>query len=194
MMTNKRPAYAGRNLRQSVKCLRAIEAGAIGIIWVRNDGGLLIESGALGWGGLAPIPGVSVSREVGHTLARVVRGKTNRVRISMQNSIEPSTGWNLVGELPGANAGGSQNDQMIVAGAHYDSEDNTTGAMDNGVGTLVMLEAARALVNHPGAIGKNSLRLLLGGGNGAGRVGALCKIASIRTEQYRVHAQSRWTR
>lgn len=167
MMTNKRPAYAGRNLRQSVKCLRAIQAGAIGIIWVRSEGGLLIESGTLGWGSSSPVPGVSVSREVGHALARAARGRTAQIRINMQNIVEPLTGWNIVGELPGD----GENGQIIIAGAHYDSEDNTSGAMDNGAGTLVMLEAARALASHPGAIGK-SIRFVCFSGEEIGLVGS----------------------
>lgn len=167
MMTSKRPAYAGRNLRQSVKCLRAIQAGASGIIWVRNEGGGLIETGTLGWRGTPPIPGVSVSREVGHGLARAARDKTGRVRISMQNSLERTTGWNVIGELSGDHA----SPQLIVAGAHYDSEDNTVGAMDNAAGTIVMLEAARALAKHVHSIGK-TIRFVCFSGEEVGLVGS----------------------
>lgn len=52
---------------------------------------------------------------------------------------------NIIAELPGT----THPDEIIVIGAHYDTEINTPGADDNASGVAVMLELARRFANSP---------------------------------------------
>lgn len=52
---------------------------------------------------------------------------------------------NIIAELPGT----TRPDEIIVIGAHYDTEVNTPGADDNASGVAVMLELARRFANNP---------------------------------------------
>ncbi len=52
---------------------------------------------------------------------------------------------NIIAELPGT----THPDEIIVIGAHYDTELNTPGADDNASGVAVMLELARRFADNP---------------------------------------------
>jgi len=52
---------------------------------------------------------------------------------------------NIIAEIPGT----TNPDEIIVLGAHYDTEVNTPGADDNASGVAVMLELARRFANNP---------------------------------------------
>lgn len=51
---------------------------------------------------------------------------------------------NLQAELPGA----TRPEEVLVVGAHYDSEEDCPGANDNGSGIAALLEIARACASH----------------------------------------------
>ncbi|HYM09773.1 MAG TPA: M20/M25/M40 family metallo-hydrolase, partial [Bryobacterales bacterium] len=75
--------------------------------------------------------------------------------------------YNTLGEIRGA----SQPDQVVIVGAHLDSWDLGTGATDNGTGSSVVLEAARALRAfglHP----SRTIRFVLFTGEEQGLVGS----------------------
>jgi Zn-dependent M28 family amino/carboxypeptidase len=52
---------------------------------------------------------------------------------------------NIIAEIPGT----TNPDEIIVLGAHYDTELNTPGADDNASGVAVMIELARRFANNP---------------------------------------------
>lgn len=52
---------------------------------------------------------------------------------------------NIIAEIPGT----TNPDEIIVLGAHYDSEVNTPGADDNASGVAVMIELARRFADNP---------------------------------------------
>ena len=52
-------------------------------------------------------------------------------------------GVNVIGTKNGTNT-----DQIVIIGAHYDTVDNTPGADDNGTGIAALLELARILGKH----------------------------------------------
>lgn len=79
---------------------------------------------------------------------------TNRfIRLGYQIEIEPlpipakGEGWttNTIATLLGT----THPEEIIVIGAHYDTEINTPGADDNASGVAVMLELARRFANNP---------------------------------------------
>lgn len=181
LLSSKRPAYAGRHLRASVKQAQAIQAGAAGIIWVRHDAGLILEAGTIGWGIHSSIPGVSISNESAGVLRQaLVRGPT-RVRLDLENQRVRSTGWNVVGDLRGQ----QEAQEIILVGAHYDTYDIGPGVMDNAASVVILLEAARVLAKHIGALGR-SLRFVFFSGEEIGLVGSERFVEEHRAELERI--------
>jgi Iap family predicted aminopeptidase len=166
MLSSKRPAYAGRHLRPSIKQSQAVRAGAVGILWVRSQGGHLIEAGSLAWGAAQPIPGVSISAENGAAIRHAARRGPLRARIGLECVRERTTGWNVVGQLGREDAA-----QEIIVGAHYDTYDLAPGAVDNGAGVVIMLEAARVLAKYKNALDRR-LRFICFSGEEVGLIGA----------------------
>lgn len=150
MTTNKSPAYVRRYMHRHEKYSRAVAAGAVGFIWMKDEGGYLVETGSLSFTEATSVPGVAVSKEVGETLVRLSRRGPVRVRLVTQNIMKKLLSWNVVGEIPGR----ERPEKVVVTGAHFDSHDISPGAMDDGAGTMVMLETARALAMHRQNIGK----------------------------------------
>jgi Zn-dependent M28 family amino/carboxypeptidase len=72
-------------------------------------------------------------------------GATPVVRIEMTNRFAPGIGRNVIAELRGR----EWPDEVVLAGAHLDSWDISQGATDNGLGTALVLEMARALATLP---------------------------------------------
>ena len=177
MVTNKAPVYSRRRMHRVEKYRRAVQAGAIGFIWMREEGGFLAETGSLGWGATETVPAIGVSREVGHAMLRAGKGKPARIRFNVDSTMARLSGWNLVGDIPGRQA----DNRVIVAGAHYDSHLIAPGAMDNGAGIMVMLEAARALARCPEAIG-TGLRFVCFTGEEMGLIGSQHYVDAHRDE------------
>ena len=177
MVTNRAPAYSRRRMHRVEKYMRAVQAGAIGFIWMRDEGGFLPETGSLGWGETPAVPGIGVSREVGYAMLRAGKGEPVRVSFNVESTMARLAGWNLVGDLPGRQA----DHRVIVAGAHYDSQLIAPGAMDNGAGIMVMLEAARALARCPAAIGAG-LQFVCFTGEEMGLIGSQRYVEAHRDE------------
>jgi Zn-dependent M28 family amino/carboxypeptidase len=56
-------------------------------------------------------------------------------------------GYNIVGEIPGTDP--ALRDELVMLGAHFDSWHPATGTTDNGIGSAVVMEAARLLQSLP---------------------------------------------
>lgn len=167
MVSTRPPAFLRRGMHRMEKYFRALQKGAVGFIWMREEGGLLPETGSLTFNAAAPTLGIGVSKEVGATLLRLAKkaaaqagamgdhsaggdnaGDKVRVRITAENAIRPATSWNVVGDIPGA----TRPDSVLVFGGHFDGHDIAPGAMDDGSGAVVGMEAARALARHKGKL------------------------------------------
>ncbi|HBY96642.1 MAG TPA: hypothetical protein DEP84_22305, partial [Chloroflexi bacterium] len=96
MVTNKSPVYIRRRMHRVEKYMQAVRAGAAGFIWVRDEGGHLPETGSLGWGQTAPVPGIAVSREVARALLRTGKDEPVRLRIRAENTVGRMPSSNLV--------------------------------------------------------------------------------------------------
>ncbi len=138
LVSSANPPMYSRNVHRLEKYSRAVQAGAVGFVFVGDEPGQLAQTGALPAG--APIPGVGVSRETGSALARALQAGPVRVRLSVAGSIGPTVAYNVVGELPSEQTG-----PWLVACAHLDSHDIAPGANDNASGVVAVLEAARTL-------------------------------------------------
>jgi len=136
MVTTANPE-SGRPIHRRQKYGRAVDAGAIGFVYVNHKPGMLAETGSLRSGRLAEIPAIGVSYEDGWELARRCRRGTVEVELTVQNRTEPGQGYHVVGEVPG------RSDETILVGAHYDGHDISQGARDDATGTVAVLELAR---------------------------------------------------
>ena len=108
--------------------------------------------------GVAKIPAAALSVEHASMLHRLcARGETVQVRLKMDaQMLGEAQGRNVIGEIPGSE---KPNEVVIVSG-HLDSWDVGQGAQDDGVGAVLSLEAARAMINaglHP----KRTVRVIL---------------------------------
>jgi hypothetical protein len=112
--------------------------------------GLLMVSGS--WKGTdrvppaGQLPRVVVAHEYYAMLWRLAtrpEPAATRVEVEVRNTLVPGpvTCFNTVGEVKGS----EKPDEFVVVGAHLDSWDLATGTMDNGTGTCVVLETARAV-------------------------------------------------
>lgn len=141
---------AGRNGRPSShrrdKYVRAVEAGARAYLYVNQNPGDMPITGGLPGGGKspAPIPGIGVTFETGELLRRLLDQGVVRLRLKVEASFPEVESSNIFAELP-ADPASHYADEVVVTGAHYDSHDISPGALDNGAGVVVTLEAARAL-------------------------------------------------
>jgi Zn-dependent M28 family amino/carboxypeptidase len=94
--------------------------------------------------GMAPIPTAFVTGEGYRMIFRMLqRHLPVQVEMEMTNTIgdKPMQVYNTVADLRGS----EKPDEMVILGAHLDSWDLGTGSTDNGTGSMVVLEAARAL-------------------------------------------------
>jgi Zn-dependent M28 family amino/carboxypeptidase len=146
MLNTRSPSYFPRPIHRKEKLGRAIEGGAVGIVFMRWEPGLLEETGSTFHDRECPIPAISVSREVGEEWRRMAKGgRPVTLRIQVSNELLPNAdSWNVAGEITGR----LKPEEIVIVGAHFDGHDIAPGAMDDGAGAAVVMEAARALAQH----------------------------------------------
>ncbi|HLK60150.1 MAG TPA: M20/M25/M40 family metallo-hydrolase [Chthonomonadaceae bacterium] len=130
-----------RALHRSEKLRLAVEYGAAGLMIFSSASGGLPRTGVC-HRGESPIPSLGISQEDGARLLRLfAAGATPTVRIVMTNRFTQGTARNVIAELRGSELP----EEVVLAGGHLDSWDVAQGATDNGLGTAIVLEMARAL-------------------------------------------------
>ena len=89
------------------------------------------------------VPTAFITREDYGLIWRLLKRGTVQVELEMTNSFSsgPVEVFNTVAEIRGS----EHPEEVVIMGAHLDSWDLGTGAIDNGAGSIVILEAARAL-------------------------------------------------
>jgi hypothetical protein len=144
-------------------------AGALGtLLDGAKDHGLMTMSGSPTR--VAPLPSLVISHEDYGLLARLIEsGNTPRLegRVENRNGKSPVPQWNTVAEIKGSERPG----QVVILGAHLDSWDLGTGTTDNGTGSMVVLEAARAIAQS-GLKPKRTIRFILFSGEEQGLLGS----------------------
>jgi carboxypeptidase Q len=135
-------------------------------------------------GTLISTPIAMVSREQGLRLARLL-DKGEEPQLSLQ--IENRTGgaWrpqNVVAEIRGT----KKPEEIVLLGAHLDSWDLGTGALDNGVNSALVVEVARAIAAGPRPA--RTVRFLLFTGEENGLLGSRGYVAAHRDEMDRYDA------
>jgi carboxypeptidase Q len=152
--------------------VEASKRGAAAIV-IRSVGTDNNRNGHTGSGfgyvdGVRRIPAAALSAPDAILLQNILkRGKPVTLTLNMTSEITgPIAGANVIGEITGREG----SDEYLVLGAHLDSWDEGTGAIDDGAGVGSMMAAAAMigrLENRP----RRSIRVLLFGGEEIGLVG-----------------------
>ena len=160
---------------------RAKKAGAAAILWMgARERLLLYRHTNTGDGKLEGIPQAVVAREDAMRLARTLvayPGKV-RVRFTMPNKIGgPVEQENVIGEIRGR----EKPEEAVILGAHLDSWDLGTGALDNGCNAALVIEAARA-IKATGLVPRRTIRFVLFSGEEQGLLGSWQYAVTHRAE------------
>lgn len=134
---------------------------------------------------IGPVPAAFISSENYNLIWRLMKRGPVELEIEITNAITDAAVevYNTVAELPGA----TKPNEVVVLGAHLDSWDLGTGSTDNGTGSVVVLEAARALAKsglHPA----RTIRFVLFSGEEEGLVGSRAYVTAHKDELPRISA------
>ena len=159
---------------------RARTAGAAAIFWMSTRPGLLLyrHTAALD-GKIEAIPQAIVAREDAERMARfLAAGQNVRVRFEMPNRITgPVESENVIGEIRGR----EKPDEFVLLGAHLDSWDLGTGALDNGCNVAMLIDAAR-VIHASGNVPRRSIRFVFFTGEEQGELGSEAYARTHRAE------------
>jgi carboxypeptidase Q len=130
--------------------IEAAKRGAIGFIIrsVATGGHRFAHAGATRYeNGRVPIPAFAISEPDGDQIERLMQlGEKVRVRLTSGATYVPSSSsYNVSGEIRGT----TRPNEVIVLGAHLDSWDLGTGAIDDGAGCAIITAAARLAREAP---------------------------------------------
>jgi hypothetical protein len=148
---------------------RARAAGAAGILLVgARDRGLLYRHVA-SFGDPVPLPMSILAREDGLRVARLAAAGRVAVRLEIAARTGPAfASRNVLAEIRGR----ERPEEVVLAGAHLDSWDLGTGALDNGANCVLLLDVARQIASL-GVRPRRSLRFALFTGEEIGLHGSL---------------------
>jgi len=159
---------------------RAESAAAVAILWMSTrERMLLYRHSNSYYGKIDPFPQAIVAREdalrIEHFLAA---GKSVRVRLDIPNRIGgPVEQENVVAEIRGR----EKPDEWVLLGAHLDSWELGTGALDNGCNAAMVIEAARDIL-RTGIKPRRSIRFVLFTGEEQGMLGSWAYVRAHRAE------------
>ena len=149
---------------------RALRGRAVAIAWIaERDRDLLYRHTDTQTGELEPIPQVIVAREDGLRIARLLASRRQvYANLEISNQVGgPLTTANVVAEIPGS----EHPEQFVVLGAHLDSWELGTGALDNGCNAAMVIDALRA-IRAAGVQPRRGIRFVLFSGEEEGLLGS----------------------
>jgi len=123
----------------------AIRKGAVGFLMrsAGTDSHRVPHTGITRYDeGLTPVPSAALSVPDAEQLARLVARGTTSVRLSLDCGWDgTATSYNVIGEITGS----SRPDEVVLIGAHLDSWDLGTGAVDDGAGIGITMAAGHLI-------------------------------------------------
>lgn len=165
---------------------RARQARAAGILWMASrEQRLLYRHQNAFDGNLDVIPQALVAREDALRMARsLAAGQPVRALLNMPNQASgPFEVENVVAEIRGTDKA----DEVVMLGAHLDSWELGSGALDNGANCAVVVEVARA-IRAAGIAPRRTLRFALWNGEEQGLLGSRAYARDHRSELDRIVA------
>lgn len=165
---------------------RATKAGAAAIFWMSTRPNMLLYRHTNAGGGrLEELPQAILAREDAERIARfLAAGQKVRVHLDMPNRVAgPVDSENVVAEIRGR----EKPEEFVLLGAHLDSWELGTGALDNGCNAVMVIDAARA-IHSSGATPRRSIRFVLFTGEEQGMLGSWAYARAHRAELDRMDA------
>lgn len=142
MAASNVPDYFERFLHRREKYYHAVESGAEAFIFRNHVEGCLAPTGSVGTENspIGEIPAVGVSKEVCSRLVRKYEG--DEVTVRTDTDVHDATSQNIHADL------GPDTEEAVLLTSHVDAHDISEGAGDNGAGTAIVTEVARALASR----------------------------------------------
>ena len=165
---------------------RAVKPGAAAIFWMSSRPNLLLYRHIYSLDGkLDRLPQAVIAREDAERIARfLAAGQKVRVKFVMPNRIGgPIESDNVVAEIRGREKPG----EFVILGAHLDSWELGTGALDNGCNAAMVIDAAR-VIKASGTRPRRSIRFVLFTGEEQGMLGSWAFARTHRDELDRMVA------
>ncbi|WP_248905119.1 M28 family metallopeptidase [Halocatena marina] len=160
------PDGYGRWIHRGEKYGAAVRGGAAGFLFRNHLDGNLPPTGSVGnEDGPGDIPAIGVSKEVGKRLVRYCEDSETRARLAIDCRNERTTTRNIEAVV------GPETDEEVLVTAHIDAHDIGEGANDNGVGTVLVTEIGRLLMQIADDI-ETRVRCLVFGAEEVGLYGA----------------------
>ncbi len=160
---------------------RAVAVGARAVLWMAGrERRLLYRHTDTVDGELSPLPMATVAREDAMRLARAsdARSAPLHVRLTMPNIVGGAAQErNVIGEILGR----EHPEQTVILGAHLDSWELGTGALDNGCNAALVIAAARA-IQASGLRPRRTIRFVLFSGEEEGFQGSRAYVTQHRAE------------
>jgi carboxypeptidase Q len=125
------------------------------------------------------IPQVLLAREDALRIARFIEhGQKVQMSVSMPNKVGPAiTARNVIAEIKGSDLA----NEVVIFGAHLDSWNLGTGALDNGCNAATVIDTVRA-IKAAGIHPRRTMRFILYSGEEEGMLGSLAYVRAHRNE------------
>jgi carboxypeptidase Q len=130
-------------------------------------------------GEIDKLPMVLIAREDGERIARLLAsGRPVWADLAIPNQIgAPIQTANVIAEIKGS----EKPDEFVILGAHLDSWELGTGALDNGCNAALVVDALRA-IKESGLKPRRSIRFILFSGEEEGLIGSRAYAFAHRSE------------
>jgi len=142
----------------------AAKRGAIAFVLrsVGTDSNRLAHTGTTSYvDGRVAIPAFALAAPDADQIERLAAlGGKVRIRLSSSASyVRDAHSQNVVADVPGR----VHPDEIVLLGAHLDSWDQGTGAIDDGTGTAIITAAAKLILDVPERVPRRTVRVVLFG-------------------------------
>lgn len=142
----------------------AAKRGAVAFVLrsVGTDSTRLAHTGTTDYvDGRVPVPAFALSSPDADQIERLAAlGEKVRIRLySSASYVKDARSQNVIAEVPGR----VHPDEVVLLGAHLDSWDQGTGAIDDGTGTAIITAAAKLILDLPNRVPRRTVRVVLFG-------------------------------
>jgi len=166
---------------------RSLKHKVQAILWIgARDHLVLYRHTDASFAEIAALPMAILAREDGLRLARTLAAHPGaaRAHLSIANRVGgPIEQQNVIAEIRGR----EHPEELVILGAHLDSWELGTGALDNGCNAAMVIAAARA-IRAAAAVPRRTLQFVLFSGEEQGLVGSNAYVQRHRDELDRVAA------
>ena len=159
---------------------RALQGKAVAIAYeASREHDILYRHTNVGSGKIDVIPQVLLAREDAERISRLLaHGAKVQMSLAMPNRIGPEfTTRNVVAELKGTDLP----DQIVILGAHLDSWELGTGALDNGCNAALVIDSLRS-IKAAGIRPRRTIRFVLFSGEEEGLLGSWAYVRAHQRE------------